>query len=74
MDKNRDSLTNQLRLAIANCGISRYRIAKETGVGQSTLALFVNGKRGLSMEAIDSIGHYLRLKIATETKPRTGRK
>ena len=74
MDKNRDSLTNQLRLAIANCGISRYRIAKETGVSQSTLALFVNGKRGLSMEAIDAIGHYLRLKIATETKPRTGRK
>lgn len=74
MDKNRDSLTNQLRLAIANCGISRYRIAKETGVSQSTLALFVNGKRGLSMEAIDAIGHSLRLKIATETKPRTGRK
>ena len=74
MDKNRDSLTNQLRLAIANCGISRYRIAKETGVSQSTLALFVNGKRGLSMEAIDAIGNYLRLKIATETKPRTGRK
>lgn len=74
MAKNHDSLTNQLRLTIANCGVSRYRIAKETGVSQSTLALFVNGKRGLSMEAIDAIGHYLRLKIATEPKPRPGRK
>lgn len=56
-------LSDQLRRAIARSGVSRYRIAKETGVSQSSLALFVSGERGLSMEAMDAVGQYLRLKI-----------
>lgn len=63
-------LSDQLRRAIVGSGVSRYRIAKETGVSQSSLALFVSGARGLSMEALDAVGQYLRLKIvkAPETR------
>ena len=72
MTRKLPRLTDQLRHSIADCGISRYRLAKETGVGQSSLALFCNGKRGLSMEAIDAIGEHLRLRIIVDSMPRTG--
>lgn len=62
-------LTEQLRNAIVACGVSRYRIAKETGVSESALAQFVNGHRGLSMSALNSIGQFLRLKVVANGKP-----
>lgn len=73
--KKRDSgkLTDQLRQAIDSSGLTRYRIAKETAIDESTLAKFYNGKGGLSMEALDRLGDYLSLKI-TINKPRSGSK
>ncbi len=62
-------LTEQLRKAVLRCGVTRYRIAKETGVSESALAQFVNGHRGLSMEAMDAIGGFLRLVVVAKGKP-----
>lgn len=62
-------LTQQLREAVLEAGVSRYRIAKETGVSESALAQFVNGHRGLSMEAMDAIGGFLRLVVVVEREP-----
>jgi len=59
-------LTEQLRKAINTCGQSRYAIAKATGVGADTLSRFVNGERGLSMEAMDAIGKHLGLRIVAD--------
>lgn len=39
------SLAQHLRYAVRNSELSVYRIAKETGVDQSTLNKFVNGDR-----------------------------
>jgi transcriptional regulator with XRE-family HTH domain len=61
-------LTEQLRLAIAQSGYTRYRIAQETGISESTLSLFVNGNRGLSMEALDAIGLFLDLEIVSRRR------
>jgi DNA transposition AAA+ family ATPase len=58
-----------LRQAIENSGITRYVIAKETGIGQDSLCLFVNGKRGLSMRAMDKLGEYLGLRIVADKPP-----
>ena len=62
-------LSDQLRQAIDDSGLTRYRIAKETGIDESALAKFYNKHRGLSMEALDQIGEYLGLAI-TMRKPR----
>jgi predicted transcriptional regulator len=62
-------LTQQLRKAVLEAGVSRYRIAKETGVSESALAQFVNGHRGLSMDAMDAIGGFLRLVVVVEREP-----
>ncbi len=70
MAKKRTILvTDQLRQAIDDSGLTRYRIAQETGLSESTLAQFYNGHRGLSMNALNALGEFLDLKIVLGRKP-----
>ena len=62
-------LTDQLRQAIDDCGLTRYEIAKRTGIDESALAKFYNGRRGLSMEALNALGECLQLTITLGLKP-----
>ncbi len=62
-------MTDQLRQAIDDCGLTRYEIAKQTGIDESALAKFYNGHRGLSMEALNALGEFLQLKITLGRKP-----
>jgi len=53
------SLAEHLRQAAADGGLSVYRIAKETGVDQSTLNKFLNGARGnLRLDVADRLFRY----------------
>jgi len=57
-------LSDQLRDAIEKADVSRYELAKATGVSQSTLSKFVLKQRpGLSFDSMDRIGQYLGLVI-----------
>ncbi len=67
--KQSKRLTDQLRQAIDDSGLTRYRIAKETGISESTLSKFYLGQRGLSMEALNAIGEFLQLEITRGRKP-----
>ena len=67
--KRTDLLTDQLRQAIDDSGLTRYRLAKETGISESALGQFYNGHRGLSMEALNALGEYLQLRITLGRKP-----
>ncbi len=70
MAKRRTNLlTDQLRQAIDDSGLTRYRIAKETGISETTLTQFYNGHRGLSMEALNALGEFLHLTITLGRKP-----
>lgn len=69
--KRSNLLTDQLRQAIDDSGLTRYRIAKETGISESALAQFYNGHRGLSMEALNALGEFLQLTIQLGRKPET---
>lgn len=62
-------LTDQLRDAIDDSGLTRYQIAKATGIDESALAKFYNGHRGLSMKALDALGEYLELAITLGRPP-----
>ena len=66
--KRSKKLTDQIRRAIDESGLTRYRIAKETCIDESALAKFYNGQRGLSMEALDQIGEYLGLQIVIDNE------
>ena len=62
------TISEQLREAILKSPATRYRIAKETGVGEAALSKFVLGHRGLSLDAIDRIGTYLKLTITSRPR------
>ena len=68
------TLTEQLREAIETAGVTRYEIAKQTGVGQAALSKFVLGQRGLSNKAMDAVGEYLGLVIVKKQPKKKGAK
>jgi DNA-binding Xre family transcriptional regulator len=59
-------LTDQIRQGIDDSGLSRYRIAQETGIDESALAKFYNRKRGLSLDNLDALCGYLGLRITAD--------
>jgi DNA transposition AAA+ family ATPase len=66
--KQSSLLTDQLRQSIDESGLTRYQIAKETGIDESALAKFYNGHRGLSMKALNALGECLQLQITLGRK------
>ncbi|WP_146449871.1 helix-turn-helix domain-containing protein [Bythopirellula polymerisocia] len=67
--KKTKKMTDQLRQAIDDCGLTRYEISKQTGIDESALAKFYNGHRGLSMKALNALGEFLELTIHLGRKP-----
>ncbi len=71
MAKRTPKFSEQIRLAIDDCGRTRYQIWKETGIAQSTLSEFMAGGRGLSMANLDLLAECLGLRIVFESEPVT---
>ena len=63
-------LGDQIRQAIGDSGLTRYRIAQETGLSEAALSRFVNGVCGLSLDSIDKVGECLGLEITTGKRKR----
>ena len=56
------TFSDQIRRAIEGSGLSRYRIAQETGVDQASLSRFMAGS-GITTTTLDAIAEVLRLKV-----------
>ena len=61
--RKRQNVSDQIRRLVDTCGISRYEIAKQTGIDDSALSRFMTGERGLSMTALDTLGKLLDFEI-----------
>lgn len=61
-------LLNQIRSAIEASGISRYRIAQDTGIDQGHLSRLMNSKGGTSVETVEKLCHYLGLEVVIQPK------
>jgi predicted XRE-type DNA-binding protein len=59
----RPKVSEQVRRAIAGCGLTRYRISQLTGIDQASLTKFMSGERGLSTTALDTLGELLDLEV-----------
>jgi transcriptional regulator with XRE-family HTH domain len=57
------TFTEQLRAAVRDGGMSRYRLAKRTGIDESLLSRFVRGKTGLSLGTVDKLVEELGLEL-----------
>ena len=64
-------MTDQVREAIDDCGVTRYRIAQDTGIDESTLSKFYHGQRGLSLSNLNVLFDYLGLRIVKDRNPPT---
>lgn len=65
-----NKLSDQLRRAIDDSGLTRYAIAQAAGIDESALSKFYNRypRRGLSMDALDRLGKVLELAIVSHRK------
>ena len=61
--------------AVRNCGMSRYRLARISGVSETALSFFVNGQRSLTLHSAAKLAGALRLELREIEEPRRrGRK
>ncbi len=65
---NPKKLSDEIRGAVDASGLSRYRIAKELGIAESTMSRFMSGKGGLSLDNVDRLGQLLGLGIVARPK------
>ena len=66
----RTTLSEQLRVAILDANIFRYRIAQEIDVTEGRVSRFLHQITGLFLEIIDKIGECLGLRITMAKPPR----
>ena len=69
MLKKAKTISDQLRQAILDADVSRYRICADLEFDQGALSKFMNGRAGLGIETIDRIAEYLNLELV-ERKPK----
>ena len=63
-------ISDQVRKAIETCGLTRYRIAQELGVSESSLSRFMAGG-SIRTELLDKLGKLLGLSIKAKTPKST---
>ena len=68
--KQSKRFSDEIRAAVENCGMTRYRIAKETDIDASVLCRFVQGQVGLSMDTLDKLAECIGLHVLWEQEPR----
>jgi transcriptional regulator with XRE-family HTH domain len=66
MRKNQPTITEVLRAAIEQSGLTRYRIAKETGVPESNLRRFVRGEMSVRLPVADRLAAFLGLMLVPD--------
>jgi transcriptional regulator with XRE-family HTH domain len=71
MAKKREKLSDQVRRAVDDSGLSRYAICKSLGLSQATMSRFMNSKGLLSMEYLDALADLLGLNITVEKRKDT---
>ncbi|HEV2293547.1 MAG TPA: helix-turn-helix transcriptional regulator [Tepidisphaeraceae bacterium] len=68
MATTRLSLSDQIRRAVRQCGMSQYRICQEIDLHKSVLSRFMAGHCGLSLETLDRLGSLLDLRVLASAK------
>ncbi len=64
--KPKPTLTDALRAAIEQSGLTGYRIAMATGIDNSNLARFLRGELSLRLDKADRLAAYLGLQLVPD--------
>ncbi len=65
------SLTDQLRKAIHDSGLSLYRIAKDTDTPYAVIHGFANSDRNVKLETADRLAELFGMKLTAPKRPKT---
>lgn len=60
------TITDVLKAAVKNCGVTLYRIAKATGITTGNLGRFVRGDLSLRLDKADKLAAYLGLRLTPD--------
>jgi transcriptional regulator with XRE-family HTH domain len=66
----RVSLADQLREAIKGCGLTHYRIAKESGVQQTILSRFATAERNVQLDTAEKLAAYFGMTLTPPQPPK----
>lgn len=66
--KSKRTMSDVLRSAIQESGLSAYRISKDTGLVVSSIIRFVNGETSLRLDKADALAEYLGLELLKKRK------
>jgi transcriptional regulator with XRE-family HTH domain len=61
--KPKTTMTDVLRDAIKQSGLTRYRIADATGITEASLCRFMQGETSLHLDKADILAEYLGLRL-----------
>jgi transcriptional regulator with XRE-family HTH domain len=64
--KPKPTMTDVLKAAIEQCGVTRYRIAKDTGIDEAALMRFVRGEMSVRLDKADKLAAYLGLRLVPD--------
>ena len=64
--KSKPTMTEALRAAIDASSVSRYRIARATGILEPALCRFMQGKTSLRLDRADRLAAYLGLHLVPD--------
>lgn len=62
------TITETIKVAMEESGISRYQIAKDTGILQTSLSRFIRGETSLRLDKADLLAEYLGLELVEKRK------
>jgi transcriptional regulator with XRE-family HTH domain len=65
MSKRKPTMTDVLKTAIERSGKTRYQIAQDTGVLQTSLSRFMRGETSLRLDKADVLAEYLGLELVS---------
>jgi ribosome-binding protein aMBF1 (putative translation factor) len=66
--KKKPTMTDVLKTAIEQCGVSRYRISKDTGILETSLSRFMRGETTILLDKADVLADYLGLELTRKRK------
>ena len=72
MSKNtpKRTMTEVLRAAIDESGLTQYKIAQDTGILATSLGRFMRGETSLRLDKADVLAEYLGLELVKKRKAR----
>jgi transcriptional regulator with XRE-family HTH domain len=57
------TVTDELKKAIEESGLTRYAICQRSGVTEAAMSRFMNGQRGLTLRSLDRLAALLNLHL-----------